>query len=130
VRSGGTHLGAGESWGSRENGSAGCVETGEELSVGELTPVWVPDPAQEALRDLVRAREADAGISPRQEMRIYGGWLWKPRGPTGSDRPWGQSCGSGKRKSAKRSKRSLGKHNIGCIGAIESCWARARTREL
>jgi transposase len=26
--------------------------------VGELTPVWVPDAAHEALRDLVRAREA------------------------------------------------------------------------
>ena len=25
---------------------------------GELTPVWVPDAAHEALRDLVRAREA------------------------------------------------------------------------
>jgi transposase len=25
---------------------------------GELTPVWVPDPAHEAIRDLVRAREA------------------------------------------------------------------------
>ena len=25
---------------------------------GELTPVWVPDPAHEAVRDLVRAREA------------------------------------------------------------------------
>ena len=25
---------------------------------GDLTPVWVPDPAHEALRDLVRAREA------------------------------------------------------------------------
>jgi transposase len=25
---------------------------------GELTPVWVPDPAHEAIRDLVRARQA------------------------------------------------------------------------
>jgi transposase len=25
---------------------------------GELTPVWVPDPAHEAVRDLVRARQA------------------------------------------------------------------------
>ena len=28
------------------------------LRSGELTPVWVPDEKQEALRDLVRAREA------------------------------------------------------------------------
>ena len=25
---------------------------------GELTPVWVPDPAHEAIRDVIRAREA------------------------------------------------------------------------
>jgi transposase len=42
----------------------------------------------------------------------------------------GQSCGSGRRRSAKRSKRSLGKHNSGCMSAIESCWPGARTREL
>jgi hypothetical protein len=28
---------------------------------------------------------ADAGISPRQELRIYGGWLWKPRGPVSEE---------------------------------------------
>jgi hypothetical protein len=32
MRGGGAHLGAGESRRSRENGSAGCVETGEKLS--------------------------------------------------------------------------------------------------
>ena len=32
VRSGGAHIGSGEGWGPRENGSAGCVETGEKLS--------------------------------------------------------------------------------------------------
>ena len=30
------------------------------LRAGELTPVWVPDAVHEAVRDLVRAREAAA----------------------------------------------------------------------
>jgi transposase len=33
---------------------------------GELTPVWVPDPAHEAIRDLVRARLAAVRTSRRQ----------------------------------------------------------------
>jgi transposase len=32
---------------------------------GDLTPVWVPDAAHEALRDLVRARGCPAGSTPR-----------------------------------------------------------------
>ena len=32
---------------------------------GDLTAVWVPDAAHEALRDLVRAREAATRLSPR-----------------------------------------------------------------
>jgi transposase len=39
------------------------------LRAGELTPVWVPDTAHEAMRDLVRARTAavkDAGLKKRQ----------------------------------------------------------------
>src|ERR1700687_4385819 len=70
----------------------------------------------------------DAGISLRQEMRIYGGGLWEMGGPTGTDRLWGPPCGSVKSMSAKRSKRSLGKHNSGYMSGIESCWPRARTR--
>src|SRR5215472_8082695 len=37
------------------------------LRSGDLTPVWVPDPSSEALRDLVRARE-DA-LEDRQRIR-------------------------------------------------------------
>ena len=32
---------------------------------GELTPVWVPDPAHEAMRDLVRLRLAAQGSFTR-----------------------------------------------------------------
>jgi transposase len=37
---------------------------------GELTAVWVPDPAHEALRDLVRAREAAVGDRQRARNRL------------------------------------------------------------
>ena len=41
---------------------------------GELTPVWVPDPAHEAVRDLVRARLA-AVRSLRQSRQQLSGFL-------------------------------------------------------
>lgn len=37
---------------------------------GDLTPVWVPDPAHEALRDLVRAREAAKGDRSSARHRL------------------------------------------------------------
>ena len=38
--------------------------------VGELTPVWVPDADHEALRDLVRAREA----AKKDQLRLVTDW--------------------------------------------------------
>jgi len=49
------------------------------------------------------------------------------RSPTDTDLPWEPLCASGKSGSAKRSKKSLGKHNSGYISGIGSCWPRART---
>lgn len=37
---------------------------------GELTPVWVPDDAQEALRDLTRAREDMKGLQLKAKQRL------------------------------------------------------------
>jgi transposase len=37
---------------------------------GELTPVWVPDASHEALRDLVRAREAAKKDQLRDRHRL------------------------------------------------------------
>jgi transposase len=37
---------------------------------GDLTPIWVPDPAHEALRDLVRAREAAKYDHHRAKQRL------------------------------------------------------------
>ena len=40
------------------------------LRGGDLTPVWVPDAAHEALRDLVRAREAAKKDEHRSRQRL------------------------------------------------------------
>jgi transposase len=40
---------------------------------GDLTAVWVPDEDSEALRDLVRQREAAKPGSPRTGLRLWGG---------------------------------------------------------
>ena len=54
---------------------------------GELTAVWIPDAAHEALRDLVRAREA-----AKKDQLHYRHWLVfccvTASGPTGAGEPW------------------------------------------
>src|SRR2546425_468603 len=56
---------------------------------GDLTPVWVPDPGHEALRDLVRAREAAKKDQLRARHRL-GKFLLRQgrRAPTGI-KAWG-----------------------------------------
>lgn len=44
---------------------------------GELTPVWVPDPEQEAMRDLTRAREDMKGLQTKTRQRL-GAFLVRP----------------------------------------------------
>lgn len=44
-----------------------CVQLAECSRAGQLQPVWIPDPQDEAIRDLARARE-DA-INTRQQLR-------------------------------------------------------------
>jgi len=44
------------------------------LRAGELTPIWVPDKEQEAVRDLTRARE-DMKAMERQSRQRLGGFL-------------------------------------------------------
>lgn len=53
----------------------------------ELTPVWVPDAAHEALRDIVRAREAAKKDQLRARHRLGKFLLRQGRRPTGI-RPW------------------------------------------
>jgi transposase len=57
---------------------------------GELTAVWVPDQAHEALRDLVRAREAAVTDQHRARQRIQKLLLRRGRRPPSGIKPWGK----------------------------------------
>lgn len=56
---------------------------------GELTTVWVPDPAHEALRDLVRAREAAKKDQLRARNRLGKFLLRAGRRPPTETTAWG-----------------------------------------
>jgi transposase len=57
---------------------------------GDLTPVWVPDAAHEALRDLVRAREAAKKDQLRARHRLSKFLLRHGRRPPGGTKAWTQ----------------------------------------
>ena len=57
---------------------------------GELTPVWIPDPAHEALRDLVRAREAAKRDQVRARHRLGKFLLRHGYRPPAGQRAWTQ----------------------------------------
>ena len=59
------------------------------LRAGELTKVWVPDPAHEALRDLVRAREAAKKDQLRARHRMSKFLLRAGRRPSDDVKAWG-----------------------------------------
>ncbi len=59
------------------------------LRAGELTKVWVPDPAHEALRDLVRAREAAKKDQLRARNRLSKFLLRAGCRPPDGTAPWG-----------------------------------------
>lgn len=58
---------------------------------GELTPVWVPDKAHEALRDLVRAREAAKQDQHRARQRLGKFLLRSGRKPPQGKSTWTQT---------------------------------------
>ena len=58
------------------------------LRAGELSKVWVPDPAHEALRDLVRAREAAKKDQLRARHRMGKFLLRAGRRPTDETKAW------------------------------------------
>jgi len=57
---------------------------------GDLTPVWVPDETHEALRDLVRAREAAKQDQLRARHRLGKFLLRHAKRPPEKMRPWTQ----------------------------------------
>jgi transposase len=63
------------------------------LRAGELTKVWVPDPAHEALRDLVRAREAAKKDQLRARHRMSKFLLRAGRRPADDVKAWSSAYG-------------------------------------
>lgn len=55
---------------------------------GELTPVWIPDDAQEALRDLTRAREDMKDIERKARQRLLAFLLRHGRSYDGGKTKW------------------------------------------
>ena len=58
------------------------------LRAGDLTAVWVPDAEHEALRDLVRAREAAKADQRRARQRLLKFLLRRGRMPPQGMRSW------------------------------------------
>jgi len=61
------------------------------LRSGDLTPVWVPDAAHEALRDIVRAREAARQDLRRARQRLAQLLLRQGQRPPGACTAWGRT---------------------------------------
>src|SRR6266508_6088138 len=68
-----------------------ALKLARSYRAGDLTPIWVPDAAHEALRDLVRAREAAKKDQLRARHRL-GKFLLRRgvRRPAGA-KPWTQA---------------------------------------
>ena len=81
----------------------------QSYRAGDLTAVWVPDESHEALRDLVRAREAGKQVQVRARHRLSKFLLRHGRRPPAGIRPWtpcGTWIGSDSRSSTNNPPRS------------------------
>jgi len=67
-----------------------AIKLARGYRAGDLTPVWVPDAAHEALRDLVRAREAAKKDHLRARHRLGKFLLRHGRRPSARMTPWTQ----------------------------------------
>jgi transposase len=65
-----------------------AVKLARSYRAGDLTPVWVPDAAHEALRDLVRAREAAKKDQLRARHRLGKFLLRQGQRRPASMKPW------------------------------------------
>jgi transposase len=65
-----------------------ALKLARNYRAGEVTPVWVPDAAHEALRDLVRAREAAKKDELRARHRLNKFLLQHGRRPSMGVKPW------------------------------------------
>lgn len=67
-----------------------AVKLARSYRAGELTPVWIPDQAHEALRDLVRAREAAKHDQHRARQRLTKFLLRSGKRPPQTSSAWTQ----------------------------------------
>jgi transposase len=67
-----------------------AIKLARSYRAGDLTPVWVPDAAHEALRDLVRAREAAKKDQLRARHRLGKFLLRQGRRPAATMTAWTQ----------------------------------------
>jgi transposase len=68
-----------------------ALKLARSYRAGDLTPVWVPDTAHEALRDLVRAREAAKKDQLRARHRLGKFLLRHGRRPSTAMKAWTQA---------------------------------------
>ena len=68
-----------------------AIKLARSYRAGDLTPVWVPDAAHEALRDVVRAREAAKKDQLRARHRLGKFLLRHGRRPPTAMNPWTQT---------------------------------------
>jgi transposase len=68
-----------------------ALKLARSYRAGDLTPVWVPDPGSEALRDLVRAREAAKQDQLRARHRLSKFLLRTGQRPAQGMKAWTQS---------------------------------------
>ena len=91
MRGGGADVGAGQSRRSGQDGPRDALKLARSYRAGDLTPVWVPDAAHEALRDLVRAREAAKKDQLRARHRLGKFLLRHGRRPPTAMKAWTQA---------------------------------------
>jgi hypothetical protein len=89
---------------------------------GDLTPVWVPDAAHEALRDLVRARGAAKKDQLRARHRLGKCLLRHGRRPPTATTPWTQRYLTWVRQVHFEQPAQEGNAHLRRI-AIEAAWA-------
>ena len=68
-----------------------ALKLARSYRAGDLTAVWVPDAAHEALRDLVRAREAAKKDQLRARQRLRKFLLRQGRRPPPAMKAWTQA---------------------------------------
>ena len=68
-----------------------ALKLARSYRAGDLTPVWVPDAGHEALRDLVRAREAAKKDQLRARHRLSKFLLRQGRRPPAATKAWTQA---------------------------------------